>query len=137
MRDCLFCESELTLPKAICAGHAAKETRKHVREILKLMDLHKISKHSKSRGQTFTQAKDIIKMYKFCETFRYCGKCPTYGKVCHNCNSKTILRSAVYIIEKLHKIEQTKTESPSVDEYEFYLDTINLQRNSENLANTY
>ena len=35
----------------------------------------------------------------------------------------------------IHEIEQTKTESPSADEYKFFLDTINLQRNPENLIN--
>ena len=48
-------ESELTLPKATSAGHVAEETCKHVRKILKsneIIDLQKISKHSKSRGQS-------------------------------------------------------------------------------------
>ena len=35
----------------------------------------------------------------------------------------------------LHKIEQAETESPSADEHEFFLDTINLQKNTENLVN--
>ena len=35
LRERLLRESELTLPKAISAGHAAEETRKHAREILK------------------------------------------------------------------------------------------------------
>ena len=35
----------------------------------------------------------------------------------------------------LFEIKQTETESPSADEYEFFLDTINLQKNPENLTN--
>ena len=35
----------------------------------------------------------------------------------------------------LHEIKQTENESPSADEYEFFLDTINLQKNPENLTN--
>ena len=35
LRERLLCESELTLPKVISAGHGAEETRKHVCEILK------------------------------------------------------------------------------------------------------
>ena len=35
LRECLLCESELTLPKAISAGHVAEETRKHACNILK------------------------------------------------------------------------------------------------------
>ena len=33
LRERLLLESQLTLPKAISAGHAAEETRKHAREI--------------------------------------------------------------------------------------------------------
>ena len=50
LRKRLLCESELTLPSVISAGHAATETYKHTRKILKsnkTIDLHKISKHSK------------------------------------------------------------------------------------------
>ena len=35
----------------------------------------------------------------------------------------------------LYEIKQTGTESPSADEYEFFLDTINLKKNLENLTN--
>ena len=105
LRERLLRESELTLPKAISAGHAAEETRKHAREILQsneTIDLHKISKHSKSRSQTSAQATEIIKKCKFCENSHHCGKCPAYGKVCHNCIiQKTNLKSAVHVIEKL------------------------------------
>ena len=68
LRERLLHESELTLPKKISVGHAAEETRKHTHEILKsneAIDLHKISKHSKSRSQTSTQALEIIKRCKF------------------------------------------------------------------------
>ena len=52
VRERLIRESELALPKEIFAGHAAEE----LREIFKsneTIDLHKISKRSKSRSQTF------------------------------------------------------------------------------------
>ena len=64
MRERLIYESELTLPKAIFAGHAAEETRKYANEIFnsnETIDLHKISKHSKSTSQTSAQATQIIK----------------------------------------------------------------------------
>ena len=35
----------------------------------------------------------------------------------------------------LHEIKQTETESPSAGKYEFFLDTINLLKNPENLTN--
>ena len=64
LRQHLLRESELTLPKAIPAGHAAEEARKHAREMLKsneTVSLHKISKHSKSRSGNPTQATETIK----------------------------------------------------------------------------
>ena len=129
----------MTLPKAISASHAAEETRKHAKEILKsneTIDLHKISKHSKSRSQTSAQATEIIKKCKFCEISHHRGKCLAYGKVCHNCNRKNHFKKCCPRNRKtLHKIEQTETESPSADEYEFFLDRINLQKNPENLVN--
>ena len=39
---------------------------------------------------------------------------------------KTILRSAVNVAET--EIEQTETESPSADEYKFFLDKTNLKK---------
>ena len=131
LRERLLRESELTLPKAIPAGHAAEETRKHAREILKsneTIDLHKISKHSKSRSGTFAQTTEIIKKCKFCENSHYRGKCnrKNHFKKCCPRNRKT-----------LHEIEQTETESPSADEYEFFLDTINLQKKPQKIWLTF
>ena len=39
---------------------------------------------------------------------------------------KTILRSAINVAET--EIEQTETESPSADEYKFFLDKTNLKK---------
>ena len=132
LRERLLRESELTLPKAISAGHAAEETRKHAREILKsneTINLHKIWKHSKSRSQTSAQATEIIKKCKFCENSHHRGKCPVYEKVCHDCNRKNHFKKCCPRNRKTpHEIEHTETESPSADEYEFFLDTINLQK---------
>ena len=37
--------------------------------------------------------------------------------------------------ETLHETGQTETESPSADKCEFFLDTVNLRRNPDNLVN--
>ena len=119
-RERLLRESDLTLPKAISAGHATEETCKHAHEILKpseTIDLHKISKHSNSRSQTSAQATEIIKKCKFCENSHHDGKCPASGKVCHNCYRKNHFKKCSPRNRKtLHKIEQTETESRSADE---------------------
>ena len=132
MRERLLRESELTLPKAISAGHAAEETHKHAREILKLnetINLHKISKHSKPKDQIPPQVTEIIKNCKVCENSHHRGKCLAYGKVCHNYNRKSHFKKSCPRNRKtLHEIEQTETESRSADEYEFFLDTMNLSK---------
>ena len=85
LREYLLRESELTLPNAISAGHGAKETHKHASEIKtrksnETINLYKISKHSKSRGQTSAQAKEIIKKCKFCKNSHHHGKYPDMKK---------------------------------------------------------
>ena len=110
MTEHLLRESKLILPKAISAGHAAEETRKHARDILtsnETIHLHKISKHSKSRSQGSAQATEIIKKCKFCENSHHRGKCPAYGKVCHNCNRKNHFKKCCPRNRKpLHEIER-------------------------------
>ena len=81
-------------------------------------------------NQTSTQAKEIIKKCKFCENSHHRGKCPVYGKVYHNCNRKNHFKKCCP-----RNIKTFETELPSADEYEFFLDTINLHRNPENLVN--
>ena len=60
----LLGESDLTLSRAISAGHAIEETRKHDREILQVQstaDLHKINKLCKPRYQVRNdKSKEII-----------------------------------------------------------------------------
>ena len=94
LRERLLRECDLTLSKAISAGHAAEETRKHAREILRSQpsaDIDKIfkKKMNKSNHNTCNQnTRDFIKKCKFCDSSHPRGKCPAYGKVCHVCNKK-------------------------------------------------
>ena len=111
MRKRLLPESELTL--------------EHVSEILKsnkTIDLHMISKHSKSRSQTSAQATEIIKKCKLCENSPQRGKCSTYGKVCHNCNRKNHFKKCCPRNRKtIHDIEQTETEYLLLTNMNFFL----------------
>ena len=90
----LLRECDLTLSKAISAGHAAEETRKHAPEILisqPSADIDKIFKKklNKSNHNTHNQNKrDFIKKCKFCDSSHPRGKCPAYGKICHVCNKR-------------------------------------------------
>ena len=74
----------------------------------------------------------------FCKNADHHGKCPAYGKVCHNCNRKNHFKKCCPGNRKtLHEIKETETESPSADEYKFLLDMINLQKNPENIWLTF
>ena len=93
LRERLLHESKLTLPKAIAAGHAAKETPKYARKILKsneTIDLHKISKHSKSRSQTSAQATGIIKNISFAKILTAVVNVPPTQKFVITVIGKTI-----------------------------------------------
>ena len=63
-REKFLRESDLTLSRAISAGHAIEETREHDREILQVQstaDLRKINKLCKSRYQVRNEkSKEII-----------------------------------------------------------------------------
>ena len=91
-RERLLRESDLTLSRAISAGHAAEETRKHACEILQFQsgaNLHKINKLRKPRHQVPNEkSREIIKKCKFCNGPHSRGKRPAYGKSCLNCNRK-------------------------------------------------
>ena len=87
-RERLLRESDLTLSRAISAGHAAEETRKHAREILQSQsgaDLLKINKLHKPRHQIPNEkSKEIIKKCKSCNGSHPRGKCSANGKSCLN-----------------------------------------------------
>ena len=100
LREHLLRESELTLLKAISAGHATEETHKYACKILKsneIIDLHKNSKHSKSRSHTSAQATEI----SFAKILTTVVNVLRMEKFVITVIGKTILRNAVHIIEKL------------------------------------
>ena len=68
-REKLLRESDLTLSRAISAGHAGEKTGKHAREILQFKTttgLHKINKLHKPRHKALNEiSKYVIKKRKF------------------------------------------------------------------------
>ena len=81
--ETLLRESDLILSRAISAGHAAEETRKHDRQILQshsFTSLYKINKFRKSRQQVPNEkSREIIKKCTFCNGSHPRRKCPVYG----------------------------------------------------------
>ena len=74
----------------------------------------------------------------FCKNADHHGKCPAYGKVCHNCNRKNHFMKCCPRNRKiLHKIKEAETESLSADDYKFLLGMINLQKTPENIWLTF
>ena len=135
LRERLLRECDLTLSKAISAGHAAEETRKHAREILRSQpsaDIDKIFKKklNKSNHNTHNQNKrDFIKKCKFCDSSHPRGKCPAYGKVCHVCNKRSHFKVCCpRVAKKVHEIEKDESEEHSdQSDYEFFIETVSIQ----------
>ena len=125
----LLRECDLTQSKVISAGHAAEETRKHAREILRSQpttDIDKILKKimNKSNHNTRNQnTRDFIKKCKFCNSSHPRGKCPAYGKVCRVCNKKNHFKVCCPRVgKKVHEIEKNESDEPSdQSDYDFFL----------------
>ena len=132
----LLRECDLTQSKVISAGHAAEETRKHAREILRSQpttDIDKILKKimNKSNHNTRNQnTRDFIKKCKFCNSSHPRGKCPAYGKVCRVCNKKNHFKVCCPRVgKKVHEIEKNESDEPSdQSDYDFFfIETVNIQ----------
>ena len=82
LRERFLRKCDLILSKAISAGHAPEETRKHAREILRSQPTADIDKSfkkklSKCSHNTRNQnTRDFIKKCKFCDSSHPRGKCP-------------------------------------------------------------
>ena len=110
-------ECDLTLSKAISAGHAAEEKRKHAREILRSQPSADIDKDFKKKLNKYNNntcnqnTRDFIKKCKFCESSHPRGKCPAYGKVCHVCHKKIHFKVCSPRVGKnLHGIEKGQSD---------------------------
>ncbi len=91
LRERLLCDVDLTLAKAIDAGIAAKETKRHTKEHEKHQsEVHQVrhqkEKRIKETNKTPQHSDDMIKKCKFCNGSHLRSVCPAYGKSCRNCN---------------------------------------------------
>ena len=100
LRERLLRDADLTLEKAIAAGHAAEETKRHAKELRSYQDnadVHKVNrrmgkehkKHDKDKHiKQNKYENDIVKKCKFCNSTHLHGNCPAYGKKCRSCKRK-------------------------------------------------
>ncbi len=95
LRERLLREPDLTLQKAIQLGHAAEETKRHLKELQKETDgknfVDDVSKNTEKRKNKFSKEsigydKSYIKNCKFCSYSHKRGNCTAYGKKCRNCS---------------------------------------------------
>ena len=117
LRERLLRECNLTLIKEASAGHAAGETRKHAREILRSQPTAGIDKIFEKRLNKNTHntrnqnTRDFIKKTKFCDSSHPRSKCPAHGKVCHICNENNYFKVCCpCVANKIHKIEKNKSD---------------------------
>ena len=116
-------------------GHAAEETRKYAREILRCqltVDIDKIFKKelNKSSHNTRNQnTRDFIKKCKFCSSSHLRGKWSAYGKACHIFIKKNHFKVCCPRVgKKVHEIEKDESDEPSdQSNYEFFIETVNMQ----------
>ena len=127
-------ECDFTLSKAISACHAAEETRKYAREILRSQPTADIDKNfkkklNKSSHNIRNQNTRDLKKFKFCNSSHPRGKYSAYGKVCHVCNKKSHFKVCCpHFGKKVHEIEKDESYEPSdQSDYKFFIETINIQ----------
>ena len=128
-------ECDLTLSKAISAGHAAEETRKHAREILRSQptaDIDKIFKKKLSKSSRNTHnhnTRGFIKKCKFCDSSHPRCKCQAHGKVCCVYNKKNHFKVCYpRVYEKVQETENDESDKPSDrSDYEFFIETVSIQ----------
>ena len=128
----LLRECDLTLFKAIIAGHAGEETRKHVRKILRAQSTANIDKIFKRKPTQLSHnthnhiTRGFIKNVNF--AIVHIPKA-NYGKVCYVCNKNKHFKARFQRIgKKVHKIEKDESDEPShQSEYELFTETINIK----------
>ena len=109
LRERLLWECDLTLYKAISAGHAAEETRTHTSETLisqPTADIDKIFKkqlNKSNHNNRYQNTRDFIKKCEFCDSSHSQGKCSASGKICHVCNKKNHFKVCCHVlVKKVH-----------------------------------
>ena len=128
----LLRDGDLTLEKAIGAGHAAEETKRHAQELKEHQesaDVHKVnrSKDNQPRrpDKKSKQPDNTINKCKFCGGSHQRGKCPAYGKRCHKCHRKNHFE-ACCPEKKVNSVAEKNNTIPSSsdEDDEFYIDMV-------------
>ena len=138
LRERLLCNANLTLARAIEAGHASEETKRHARELEKqqVSEINRVrsdqEKTSKTKDSlTVLITDDMIKKCKFCSGSHQRGNCPAYAKRCRNCNRKNHFASRCSQ-KMVNQVAVQDTSSSSSDENydKFFIDIVQADHNS-------
>ena len=132
LHERLLRDGDLTLEKAIAAGHAAEETKRHAKELKEQQesaDVHKVhrlkDKQPRIPDKKSKHPDSIINKCKFCGGFHQRGKCPAYGKRCHKCQRRNHFEVCCPEKEVNGVAEKNNpTTSSSSDDDEFYIDMV-------------
>ena len=118
---------DLTLSRAISAGHAAEETRKHVREVVQSQSTTNFHKINEIRKHCHQAPNEKINKCKFCNESHPRGKCQANRKPCLNYNWKNHFKVCCpRNRKKLPKIEQTESDCEESSDLEFFVETIGI-----------
>ena len=144
LRERLLRDGDLTLEKAIAAGHAAEETKRHAQELKEHQesaDLHKVnrSKDNQSRrpDKKSKQPDNTINKCKFCGGSHQRGKCPAYGKRCYKCHRKNHFE-ACCPEKEVNSVAEKNNPIPSSSDHddEFYIDVVTSASSSPITSNS-
>ncbi len=127
LRERLLRDADLTLAKAIDAGIAAEETKRHTKELEKHQsEVHQV-RHQKEKRIKESKTPDMIKKCKFCNGSHLHGVCPAYGKRCRNCNRRNhfAVCCSQKSIKHVHQ-QDTSSDDSSVagNDGEFFIDMV-------------
>ncbi len=144
LRERLLRDADLTLEKAIAAGHAAEETKRHAKELKEHQesaDVHKINrgrdKLPRGPDKRSKHPDNVINKCKFCSGSHQRGKCPAYGKRCHKCQRRNHFEVCCPEKEVKSVAENnTPTTSSSDDDDEFYIDMVTSDSPTINESST-
>ena len=116
------------MPNAISAGHAAEETRKHARKILRtettvnIIEIFEKKLNKSSHNTCNHNKRDFIKKCTFCDSSDLQGKYPADEKVCYVWNKNNYFKVCCQPVGKnVHETERNKSDvSPNQSDYEFF-----------------
>jgi hypothetical protein len=138
LRERLLREPEITLQKTIQIGHAAEETKRHVKELQKEVDgknsvdavrRKKLARDEKKNSgkESVGYDKSLIKNCKFCSYSHKRGNCIANGKKCIKCSKfNHFARCFPEKIKSVKNVNCDSSDSDDAPDDTFFVGSVNV-----------